>query len=199
VLDREATKILSAIVFVMLASAIWQVAHAATLSAAPLYLPAAVLAAWAICALRERRLSGSLEAIAAWKRWGALLMIPFAAICAALGLLPVIHSIGIALPPSQVLTRWALACMGLVIVLAGNLKPKLPPLEMKRRTGFFPHSEGEATVLRSEGRFAVFFGLVVIVAAFALPVSLFGPLNLLLALAVLIVIAATRHGLRRQT
>src|SRR5260370_3247489 len=75
-LDRKAELILSALILVMLGSAIWQVAHAARWSMIPFVIPAETLIIVAgVRVLQERMLRGSADALAAWKKWGGFFLV----------------------------------------------------------------------------------------------------------------------------
>src|SRR6202161_4685002 len=66
-LDREAKLIVSALILVMLGSAIWRVAHAARWSMTPFVIPACVLILVGLCVVLERKMMGSADALGRWK------------------------------------------------------------------------------------------------------------------------------------
>jgi hypothetical protein len=196
-LDRKAKLILSALILVMLGSAIWRVAHAARWSMTPFVIPACVLILAGVCVPLERKMAGSADALAAWKKWYSFFLISCTAILTAFQLLPVFHRLGIPLPSSELLFRLLIAGYGLVVVVTGNQKPKLPPLDS--RPGMLSLGKAEqGAMLRLEGWLLVGFGLVTTVGALLLPIYLVAPVMGSLALAMLAAILVKRRQLREQ-
>jgi hypothetical protein len=196
-LDRKAKLIISALILVMLGAAIWQVAHAAHWSVTPFAIPACVLILAGGCVLQERKITGSADALAAWKKWGSFFFICCTAIQTAFQLLPVFHGMGIPLPSSELLFRLLIAVYGLLVVVTRNRKPKLPPLDS--RPGMLSLGRAEqGAILRLEGWLLVGFGLATTVSVLLLPISLIAPVIGSLALAMLAAVLVKRRQLREQ-
>jgi hypothetical protein len=187
-LDRKAMFILPILILVTLGGAIWQVAYLARGSVASFVIPVTIAIAAGALALQARRVTASVEALAAWKKWGSFFLISCAAILTAFQLLPIFRGLGIPLPSSTMLIRLLVAGYGLVVVVAGNLAPKLPPLEKRRPFGLSLGKAGEAAVARLGGWLLVSFGLVTIASALLLPLRLIAPVMGSMALAMLAVI-----------
>jgi hypothetical protein len=187
-LDRKAMLILPILILVTLGGAIWQVAYLARGSMASFVIPVTIAIAAGALALQERRVTASAEALAAWKKWGSFFLISCAAILTAFQLLPIFRDLGIPLPSSTLLIRLLVAGYGLVVVVAGNLAPKLPPLEKRRPFGLSLGTAGEAAVARLGGWLLVSFGLVTTVSALLLPLRFVAPVMGSMALAMLAVI-----------
>jgi uncharacterized membrane protein (DUF2068 family) len=196
-LDRKALLILPALILVTLAGAIWQVTYMAR-GMAPFVIPVSLAFAAATLAYQARRVTASPEALAAWKKWGSFFLISCAAILTAFQLLPIIRHSGIPLPSSTLMFRVLVAGYGLVLVVAGNLAPKLPPLDGRRRFRLSLGKAGEAAISRLGGWLLVSFGLITIISALLLPLHLISPLMGLLALAMLVAILAKWRQLLSQ-
>jgi hypothetical protein len=194
-LDRKAMLILSALILVMVGGAIWHVTHAARASVAPFLNPLIVTMAAGVLVLKERRATASADALAAWKKWGGFFMISCAAIVTAFQLLPVFRKLGAPLPPPELVFRLLIAGYGLVLVVAGDQAPKLPPLEW-RRPGVLSLGKAEQlAMLRLGGWLFVCLGLVTFVSALLLPVRLIAAVMGSLVLAMLVVMLAKRRQL----
>jgi uncharacterized membrane protein (DUF2068 family) len=188
-LDRKALLILPTLILVTLAGAIWQVCYMAR-GMAPFVIPVSLAFAAAALAYQARRVTASAEALAAWKKWGSFFLIACAAILTAFQLLPIVRHLGSPLPSSGLLFRLLVAGYGLVVVVSGNLAPKLPPLDGRRRFRLSVGKAGDAAISRLGGWLLVSFGLITIVSALLLPLHLISPLMGLLALAMLVAILA---------
>jgi hypothetical protein len=197
-LDRKAKLILPILILVMLGGAFWRLANAANGSMTPFVIPASVIFAAGMFVFQERRIAGSPDALAAWKKWGSFFLIGCAAILTAFQLLPVFRSLGIPLPPSAPLFRLLVAGYGLVIVVAGNLGPKLPPLDKRWPNVMSLGKFEQAAMLLVAGWLLVAFGLVTIVSALLLPLRLIAPVMASTALAMLVAILVKRRQLRLQ-
>jgi hypothetical protein len=149
-------------------------------------------------AYQARRVTASPEALAAWKKWGSFFLISCAAILTAFQLFPIIRHLGIPLPSSAWLFRLLVAGYGLVLVVAGNLAPKLPPLDQQRLFRFSLGRAAGAAMSRLGGWLLVSFGLITIASSLLLPLHLTSPLMGLLALVVLVAILAKWRQLLRQ-
>lgn len=196
-LDRKAKLIISALILVMLGAAIWRVAHAAHWSVVPFVIPACVLLVVGGCALQERKTAGSPDTLAAWKKWGSFCFICCTAIQTVFQLLPVFHGLGIPLPSSALIFRFLIAGYGLVVVVTGNQKPKLPPLDSQPGMPSLGKAE-QGVMLRLEGWLLVGFGLITTASALLLPISLIAPVMGSLALAMLAAVLLKRRQLRVQ-
>jgi hypothetical protein len=196
-LDRRAKLILSALILVMLGGAVWRAAHAARWSIMPFVIPAEALVLAGMFVVLERKMAGSADALAAWKKWYSFFLICCAAILTAFQLLPVFRRLGIPLPSSELLFRLLIAGYGLVIVVTGNQKPKLPPLGSRpgmRSLG----KAGEGAMLRLEGWLLVCSGLIITASALLLPIGLIAPVIVSLAFGTIAVILLKRRQLREQ-
>jgi hypothetical protein len=197
-LDRKAMLILPILILVTLGAAVWQIAYLAHGSMASFVIPATIAASAFLLRQQERRVTASAEALAAWKKWGSFFLISCAAILTAFQLLPIFRGLGIPMPSSTLLIRLLVAGYGLVVVVAGNLAPKLPPLEKRRPFGLSLGTAGEAAVARLGGWLLVSFGLVTIASALLLPLRLIAPVMGSMALAMLAVILIRVWQLRAR-
>src|SRR6202044_63306 len=109
-LDRKAMLILPILILVTLGGAIWQVAYLARGSIASFVIPVTIAISAGALALQARRVTASVEALAAWKKWGSFFLISCAAILTAFQLLPIFRGLGIPLPSSTMLIRLLVAC-----------------------------------------------------------------------------------------
>jgi hypothetical protein len=196
-LDRKAKLIISALILVMLGSAIWRIAHAAHWSVVPFVIPACELLVVGFCVLQERKIAGPSDALAAWRKWGSFFMICCATILTVFQLLPVFHRLGIPLPSSALMFRLLIAGYGLVVVVTGNRKPKLPPLDGRPGMPSLGKAK-EGAILRLDGWLLVCFGLITTAGALLLPINLVASVMGSLALAMLAVVLLKRRQLRVQ-
>jgi hypothetical protein len=196
-LDRKALLILPIFILVTLAGAIWQVTYMAR-GMAPFVIPVSLAFAAAALAYQARRVTASAEALAAWQKWGSFFLISYAAILTAFQLFPIIRYLGIPLPSSALMFRLLVAGYGLVLVVSGNLAPKLPPLDGRRLFRLSLGRAGGAAMSRLGGWLLVLFGLITILSALLLPLHLISPLMGLLALAMLVAILAKWRQLLSQ-
>jgi hypothetical protein len=197
-LERKAMLILAALIFAMLGGAIWQVTHAARGSMASFVPPVTMMLAAGVFVLKERRVVASVEALAAWKKWGSFFLVSLAAIMTAFELLPVFRSLGIPLPSSVLLDRLLVASYGLIIVVTADQIPKLPPLEPRWPGVLSPGKPEQVAISRLAGWLGVSVGMTAIVSALFLPVRLIAPVTGSLALAMLVAILVKRRQLRTQ-
>ena len=196
-LDRKAKLIVSALILVMLGSAIWRVAHTARWSMTPFVIPACVLILVGLCVVLGRKMMGSADALADWRKWHSFFLICCTVILTAFQLLPVFSRLGIPLPSSELPFRLLAAGYGLVVVVTGNRKPKLPPLD--RRPGMPSLGRAEqGAMLRLEGWLLVSFGLITTACALLLPIHLIAPTMGSLGLAMLAAVLLKRRQLREQ-
>jgi hypothetical protein len=198
-LDRKAMLILSVLILVMVGGAIWHVTHAAPWLVTPFALPLIVTITAGVFVLKERRATASADALAAWKKWGGFFMISCAAIVTAFQLLPIFRKLGVPLPPPELVFRLLIAGYGLVVVVAGDQAPKLPPLEWRRPGRLSLGKAEQLAMLRLGGRLMVCLGLVTIVSALLLPVRLIAAVMGSLVLAMLVAVLVKRRQLRLRT
>jgi hypothetical protein len=85
------------------------------------------------------------------------------------------------------------------MLVLGNWKAKLPPLKAWLPASLSLSAAGEAAILRLEGWLLVAYGLIVIAAAFLIPMSLIAPLFASMSLALLIVILIRRRQRKTLT
>jgi hypothetical protein len=197
-LDRKAMLILPALIFVTLGGAIWQAAYMARGSMAPFAIPLSLTFAAGALAYQARRVTASPEALAAWKKWGSFFLISCAAILTAFQLLPIFRHLGIPLPSSALLFRLLVAGYGLVVVVSGNLAPKLPPLGGRRLFGLSVGKAGQTVMARLGGWLLVAFGLLTIASALLLPLHLISPVMGFLAFVMLAAILLKCFQLLRR-
>src|SRR5690242_14489565 len=108
-LSRKMILSLLSLVLVMLASDIWQVTHGVPWSYS-LFLPPFSMMCMVISLVGwERDVLLSVNALAAWKEWGSAIAISSAVILTACQLIPVVPSLGIPLPTSELIWRLFIA------------------------------------------------------------------------------------------
>jgi hypothetical protein len=195
-LDRRAILTVLALVLVMLACAIGLVGHMAHWSARPFVFPACVIFVVAVLQWRLAHAEGDLSA---WTKWGGFVAVSYAALCTAFLLMRVMMVLKVTPLPTLTLLRVFFALYGVQMLILGNWIAKLPPLRMWRPAGLSLDMAGEAAMLRFGGWMFVAYGLVVIISAIVIPMSLIAPLILAMALALLIVGLIRRRQLRHAT
>lgn len=164
-LSRKAILILLVLILVMLASDIWQVSHGVPWSYA-LFCPPVLVMSVIINFVRWQRAAvASADALAAWKKWGGAASIFCAVIFTVLQLQPVVPSLGISLPSSELIYRLFIAGCGLVIVVLGNRAPKLSPVKWRRPGVLFPGTAEQLATSRLMGWLMVSLGVTMIVSA----------------------------------
>ena len=198
-LDRKVKLTVSAFVLVMLASAIWLVTYTAHWSAIPFVFPGAVMFVVGIWQWRIARAEGDLSA---WTRWGAFVLISYAAICTGFQLLLVMKVLKVFAQPSALsLVRLLIAFSGVHLLVLGNWMAKLPPLEpppgMWRPASLALDPAGEAAILRFGGWIMVAYGLVVVASALLAPMSLIAPIVGSMSLATFTVVLIRRRQLHK--
>jgi hypothetical protein len=209
-LDRKTKLIIFALFLVMMASDIWLVAHAVRWPAVPSFLaylgrwlailfllPACMMICIGAWQWRMARAEGDL---AAWTRWVRFLAICYAATGAGHQLwLAMTISKVLPLPSSLSLIRVLIGFFAVQMLVLGNWKAKLPPLKAWLPASLSLSAAGEAAILRLEGWLLVAYGLIVIAAAFLIPMSLIAPLFASMSLALLIVILIRRRQRKTLT
>jgi hypothetical protein len=103
-----------------------------------------------------------------------------------------------ALPTFFAPARLILASVGVMFLVLGNWVAKLPPLRMWQPANLSLDMAGEAAILRFKGWLLVAYGLVLVVSALLIPLSLFAPLAGSMSLALFIVILIRRRQLKAQ-
>jgi hypothetical protein len=150
-----------------------------------------------VCVVLERKMAGSADTLADWKKWHGFFLIACTAILTAFQLLPVFSRLGIPLPSSELMFRLLTAGYGLVVVVAGNRKPKLRALDGRPGMPSLGSAE-QGAILRVEGWLLVCFGLITTAIASLLPIHLIAPTMGSLALAMLAAVLLKRRQLREQ-
>jgi hypothetical protein len=195
-LDRKTMLAVSALVLLMIACAIWLVGHMQHWPVRPFVLPASVMILAGALQWLLARAEGDLSA---WRKWGGIFVISYASICTGYELIFVMKVLQVTAPPtSLLLVRLMLASFGALFLVLGNWIAKLPPVRMRRSASLSFDMAGEATMLRLAGWLLVAYGLVLMVSALLIPVSLFAPLNGSMSLAVLIVVLIRQRQLKAR-
>jgi hypothetical protein len=198
-LDRKVKLIVSTLVLVMLASAIWLVTYTARWSAIPFGLPACAMFVVGAWRWRIARAEGDLSA---WTKWSGFVLISYAAICTGFQLMLVMKVMKVIAQPSTLsLMRLLFAFSGVQLLVLGNWMAKLPPLKpapgMWRPASLALDLAGEAAMLRFGGWIMVGYGLIVVASALFAPMSLIAPLVGSISLATLIVVLVRRRQLHK--
>lgn len=163
-LSRRTILILLVLILVMLASDIWKVTREERWSIT-LFLPPVLIISMMRNFVRSESAVGSAEAFAALKKWFGAFSIVCAVIFTMLQLQPVISSLGIALPTSELSWRLFVAGCGLPLVVMGNRMPKLPPLKSRRPGVPSPGTAEQLATSRLFGWLIVSLGVTMIVSA----------------------------------
>jgi hypothetical protein len=165
-LSRKAILIMLGLVLVMLAGDIWQVTHGVRWSTALFCPPIVVVCVVVSFVERERVTVASADALAAWKKWGSVFGISIAVMSTVGQLLPVVPSLGIPLPSSELIYRLLLAGCGLAIITVSNRAPKLPPLLPRWPGARALGAVDQLAVSRFLGWQLVTFGMTITLCAF---------------------------------
>ena len=183
-IDRKSLGILILLCLVMTAAAIWRFAllpdwHHMTVvtpsgprTRSSLFLfapPLAMLFMIALACAMNWLVSGPKEALAARHRWSRPMLVGSGVMVTLMQAFMIARSLGhgLGLNP-EAIARAMLAVTGSLMVMHGNIIPKLPRLS-KRIAVFNLDPWQSARSLRFTGRMTVAFGLVMMVAAVLLP------------------------------
>jgi len=193
-LDRKVILILMVLVVVMLASDLWQVTHGERWSLALFIPPFMVICMIVSFGSNARDVLVSPAHVAVRKEWGRAIGISCATIFTVIQLLPVLPSLGIALPASDLFWRLFLAACGLPFVVIGNRTPKLPPVQWRRPGLLSLGTAEQLTLTRVAGWLIVADGVTTIASAMFLSWRMIVLLIGSVGLATLVVILVNRFG-----
>ncbi len=183
-IDRKALQFLILLCLAMTAAAIWRFSLLPDWTRMPVVTPAgprtrsglflfapplAMLFMIAVTCAKNWLVSGPQEALAARHRWSRPMLVWSGVIMALMQAFMIARSLGhdLGLNP-QAITRMVMVMAGILVIMHGNIIPKLPRLS-KRIAMFNLDPWQSARSMRFSGRMTVGFGLATIVAAVLLP------------------------------
>jgi hypothetical protein len=160
--------------------------------------PACLLFVTAMLFARKWFSSGPEENVRPWRKWSAVLLIPYAAIVGAMQTFILARSLGFGTSLDRVaVAHGMMVVMGILLMALGNLLPKLPWLSM--RISFFRLDPWQWNRhLRFSGRIMVGLGLFMAIGGPLLPPGWFRVIFFTLWLAVLAAGIVYRIKLRRE-
>ena len=189
-IDRKALRISVLLILAMIAATLWCLSLLPDWSHFPLngpgdatsrqsiwlfVSPGCLLFVMAVLFARKWFATGSEDAVAPWRRWSGMMLLPYAVIIALMQAFIIARSLGIgAALDRQVLPRVFIVLIGVLIAALGNALPKLPWLSLRFRLFQLDPWQWNQH-LRFMGKLIVGFGLVVALAGALLPPMLILP------------------------
>lgn len=193
-LSRKVILLLLVLILVMLASDIWQVTHGVPWSYALFYPPCIVMCMVISFIATDGDVLASVDDVAAWREWSSAIGISAAVIMTVAQLLPVVPSLGIALPTSDLFWRLFVAGCGLPFIVMGNRMPKLPPLESRWPSLWSLGTPEQLAIWRLTGWLLVSLGMTMIFSVLFLSWKMIGLVIGSVGIATVVVILVNRFG-----